>query len=50
MASDPTQSRRPSPSAQLEAVQTPRLLALWERPQFAWTLRPGQEDPLALLV
>ena len=34
---------------QLEAVQTPRLLALWERPQFAWTLRPGQEDPLALL-
>ena len=33
----------------LEAVQTPRLLALWERPQFAWTLRPGQEDPLALL-
>jgi len=34
---------------QLEAVQTPRLLALWERPQFVWTLRPGQEDPLALL-
>ena len=34
---------------QLEAVQTPRLLALWERPQFVWTLRPGQEDPLPLL-
>ncbi|QNI94459.1 3/4-dihydroxy 2-butanone 4-phosphate synthase / GTP cyclohydrolase II [Synechococcus sp. A15-127] len=34
---------------QLEAVQTPRLLALWERPQFVWTLRPGQEDALPLL-
>jgi 3,4-dihydroxy 2-butanone 4-phosphate synthase/GTP cyclohydrolase II len=34
---------------QLEAVQTPRLLALWERPQFVWTLRPGDEDPLPLL-
>ncbi len=34
---------------ELEALQNPRLLALWERPQFVWKLLPATKDPTLLL-
>mgnify|MGYP001546089907 FL=1 len=33
----------------LEALHEPRLLALWDRPQFVWKLTPEVDAPLALL-
>ena len=33
----------------LEALQAPRILALWERPQFVWKLTPTQTNPEPLL-
>ena len=34
---------------ELVSLHAPRLLALWERPQFVWKLEPGERDPLPLL-
>ena len=34
---------------QLEALHEPRLLALWDRPQFVWKLIPAEADPTALI-
>ena len=34
---------------QLEALHEPRLLALWDRPQFVWKLIPAEADPTALV-
>ena len=33
----------------LEALHEPRLLALWDRPQFVWKLLPEGTDPTSLL-
>ncbi len=33
----------------LEALHEPRLLALWDRPQFVWKLLPEGRDPASLL-
>ena len=33
----------------LVAQHAPRVLALWERPQFVWKVQPGLTDPLPLL-
>ena len=33
----------------LESLHEPRLLALWDRPQFVWKLAPDVENPMALL-
>ena len=33
----------------LEALHEPRLLALWDRPQFVWKLTPDVANPMALL-
>ncbi|WP_413440016.1 bifunctional 3,4-dihydroxy-2-butanone-4-phosphate synthase/GTP cyclohydrolase II [Synechococcus sp. MIT S1220] len=34
---------------ELVSLHAPRLLALWERPQFVWKLEPGERDPMLLL-
>ena len=34
---------------ELISLHAPRLLALWERPQFVWKLEPGERDPMLLL-
>ena len=33
----------------LEALHAPRILALWERPQFVWKLSPTDRDPAAFV-
>ena len=34
---------------ELKALHAPRLLALWERPQFVWQIEPGDQDPASFL-
>ena len=33
---------------QLQAEQAPRLLALWERPRFVWSLQGAEPEPVAI--
>ena len=34
---------------QMDALHEPRLLALWDRPQFLWKINPGDQDPYRLI-
>jgi 3,4-dihydroxy 2-butanone 4-phosphate synthase/GTP cyclohydrolase II len=34
---------------QMDALHEPRLLALWDRPQFVWKINPGDRDPFRLI-
>jgi 3,4-dihydroxy 2-butanone 4-phosphate synthase/GTP cyclohydrolase II len=34
---------------QMDALHEPRLLALWDRPQFVWKIKPGDQDPYQLI-
>jgi 3,4-dihydroxy 2-butanone 4-phosphate synthase/GTP cyclohydrolase II len=33
----------------MDALHEPRLLALWDRPQFVWKIKPGDQDPYQLI-